>query len=280
MVVYMKKKPKLLKACVCYLVLALGAVSMLLPFVWMISTSLKTKSQVSAYPPVWIPNPVKWENYSQAISSFPFVRYTLNTLFVTVAVLIGTVLVSVCAGYAFARMRFKFRNQLFLIVLATMMVPGQVTMIPIFKLVKDLGWMNSYLALIVPSLCSAFSIFLMRQFFLSLPKELEAAAMVDGCTPIRTLFSIFVPLSKPAIATISVLTFMGTWNSFLWPMLLISDKNKQMISVGLLQFQGMFATNYELLMAATFLSLLPIFIIYFFAQDYFIEGIATSGMKG
>lgn len=263
-----------------YFFLALGGVTMVLPFIWMISTSLKTKKQLTAYPPVWVPNPIRWENYTEAIGSFPFLQYTLNTLFVTAAVLVGTVFISLCAGYAFARINFKFRDQLFLVILATMMIPGQVTMIPIFKLVKDLGWMNSYLALIIPSLCSGFSIFLMRQFFLSLPKELESAAMVDGCGPFRTLWSIFVPLSKPAIATVSVLSFMGTWNSFLWPLLLISDKNKQMITVGLLQFQGAFSTSYELLMAAAFLSLLPVFLIYFFAQDYFIEGIATSGMKG
>lgn len=270
----------ILKKTAVYILLALGGVTMLLPFVWMISTSLKTKTQVVAYPPVWVPDPVRWENYAEAVGSFPFIQYTLNTLFVTVAVLIGTVAISLCAGYAFARIHFKFRNQLFMVILATMMIPGQVTMILVFKLVKDLGWMNSYLALIIPSLCSGFSIFLMRQFFLSLPKELEAAAMVDGCGQLRTLWSIFVPLSKPAIATVSVLSFMGTWNSFLWPLLLISDKSKQMITVGLLQFQGAFSTSYELLMAAAFLSLLPIFLIYFFAQDYFIEGIATSGMKG
>lgn len=275
-----KIKHKKLNHLFVYLVLILGGITMLVPFVWMISTSLKTKSQVFAYPPVWIPDPIMWGNYPEATLSFPFLRYTLNTAVVTVAVLVGTVLISLLAGYAFARVRFRFRNQLFLVILATMMVPGQVTMIPIFKLVKDIGWMNSYWALIIPSLCSGFSIFLMRQFFLSLPRELEDAAMVDGCSPLRTLFSIFVPLAKPAIATVSVLTFMSTWNSFLWPLLLISDKSKQLITVGLLQFQGMFATRYELLMAAAFLSLLPVFLIYFFAQDYFIEGIATSGLKG
>ena len=263
-----------------YVILSIGSITMLIPFIWMISTSLKTKSQVFEYPPVWIPDPIQWTNYPEALKSFPFIQYTFNTAFVTACILIGTILVSVCAGYAFARMHFKFRDQLFLVILATMMVPGQVTMIPIFKLVKDFGWMDSYTALIIPSLCSGFSIFLMRQFFLTLPKELEDAAMVDGCSPLKTLFSVFIPLAKPAIATISVLTFMGSWNSFLWPLLLISTKSKQLITVGLLQFQGMYGTKYELLMAAAFLSLIPVFIVYFFAQDYFIEGIATTGVKG
>ena len=263
-----------------YFLLILGSISMLLPFLWMISSSLKSKTEVFQFPPKWIPEEFHWENYPRAVASFPFLQYTFNTAFVTIAVVIGTVIIALLAGYAFARVRFRYRDQLFLVVLAMMMVPGQVTMIPIFKLVKTLGWINSYNALIIPSLCSPFAIFLMRQFFLTLPRDLEDAAMVDGSSTLRTIFSIFVPLAKPAVATVSVLTFMSIWNSFLWPLLLITDKNKQLLTVGLLQFQGMYSTNYHLLMAATFLSLIPVFLVYLFAQDYFIEGIAATGVKG
>ncbi|NOU88701.1 ABC transporter permease subunit [Paenibacillus sp. LMG 31460] len=253
---------------------------MVVPFVWMLSTSLKDNSLIFSFPPKWIPDQIKWRNYQEAAASFPYYQYFWNTFYITALTIAGVLLTSALAGYAFARMQFPLRNQLFLVVLSIMMIPGQVIMIPIFLLVKDLGWMDSHLSLIVPSLVSPFGIFLMRQFYLSMPKELEDAASIDGCNPIRTFFSIFLPLSKPALATISVFTFMGTWNSFLWPLLLISTKSKQLLTVGLLQFQNMYATQYNLLMAATLLVLLPVFLVYMFAQRYFVEGIAVSGVKG
>ncbi|WP_246358603.1 carbohydrate ABC transporter permease [Paenibacillus phytorum] len=263
-----------------YVVLIAFGILMVVPFVWMLSTSLKDNSLIFSFPPKWIPDPIKWRNYQEAASSFPYYQYFWNTFYITALTIAGVLLTSALAGYAFARMQFPLRNQLFLVVLSIMMIPGQVIMIPIFLLVKDLGWMDSHLSLIVPSLVSPFGIFLMRQFYLSMPKELEDAASIDGCNPIRTFFSIFLPLSKPALATISVFTFIGTWNSFLWPLLLISTKSKQILTVGLLQFQNMYATQYNLLMAATLLVLLPVFLVYMFAQRYFVEGIAGSGVKG
>lgn len=263
-----------------YVVLIAFGILMVVPFVWMLSTSLKDNSLIFSFPPKWIPDPIKWRNYQEAASSFPYYQYFWNTFYITALTIAGVLFTSALAGYAFARMQFPLRNQLFLVVLSIMMIPGQVIMIPIFLLVKDLGWMDSHLSLIVPSLVSPFGIFLMRQFYLSMPKELEDAASIDGCNPIRTFFSIFLPLSKPALATISVFTFIGTWNSFLWPLLLISTKSKQLLTVGLLQFQNMYATQYNLLMAATLLVLLPVFLVYMFAQRYFVEGIAGSGVKG
>ena len=263
-----------------HLILIAGSVLMATPFVWMISTSLKRQSEVFAYPPRWIPDPIHWSNYSKALEAFPFWRYTLNTVYISVFITLGVMLTSSMAGYAFARMRFSGRDHLFLLILAVMMVPGQVTMIPVFLIVKSLGWMDSHLALIIPSLASPFGIFLLRQFYLTLPRDLEDAAYIDGCGPFRVYWQIFVPLSKPALATLGIFTFMGAWNSFLWPLILISSDRKKVLTVGLLTFQNMFTTRYNLLMAAALLATLPILIAYIFAQRYFIEGIALTGIKG
>jgi len=264
----------------CYLVLALGAVLMLMPFAWMLSTSLKTKSALVIYPPQWIPKPIMWENYERAISSFPFFQYLWNNVKISGLVVLGTLVTSSLAGYAFARMRFKGRDALFLVILAMMMIPSQVTMIPVFLLVRDLGMIDSHSSLIIPTLVSPLNIFIMRQYFLTLPRDLDDAAYVDGSMPLRTFSTIFLPLAAPPLAAISVLTFVGVWNSFIWPLILISDKSKHMMSVGLLIFQNQYITEYHLMMAATLLSLLPVFTVYLFTQRYFVEGIAISGLKG
>jgi multiple sugar transport system permease protein len=263
-----------------YLILSAGAVTMLLPFVWMVSTSLKGKKSLNMFPPQWIPDPVVWENYPKAISSFPFFQYFLNNVKITGLIVLGTLITSALAGYAFARMRFRFRDALFIVILAVMMIPGQVTMIPVFLLVRDLGMMDTHSALIIPSLVSPFGIFILRQYFLTLPKDLEDAAYIDGCAPLRIFAQIMLPLAAPAMAAVTVLTFMGTWNSFMWPLLLISTKSKLMLAVGLLQFQNQYGGEFNLMMAATLLCLAPIMILYIFTQRYFVEGIAISGIKG
>lgn len=267
------------KRIITYLILILGALAMVMPFLWMLSTSLKTRPNVFLYPPQWIPHPARIRNYYDAMESFPFFRYFFNTMFIAITIAIGTVAICSLAGYAFARMKFFGCNYLFLIVLAVMMVPGQVTMIPTFLLVKNLGWIDSYKSLIIPSLASPFFIFLMRQFYLSLPRELEEAAYIDGCNPLRTFYSIFLPNSTPAFVSTGILSILGSWNSFIWPLILISTKEKQVLTVGLLTFQNQYATKFELLMAASVLSMLPVFIAYVFGQRYFIEGISTSGIK-
>lgn len=263
-----------------YLALTLGAVAMMVPFVWMASTSLKEKSQLLVYPPVWIPDPICWENYAKAVKAFPFLQYLFNNIKITALIVLGVALTSTLAGYAFARMRFRARDALFLVILAVMMIPGQVTMIPVFLLVRDLGMIDSHSSLIVPSLVSPFGIFLMRQYFLTLPRDLEDAAYIDGCLPLRVFAQIFLPLAQPAIAALCVLTFMSTWNSFIWPLILISTKSKQMLSVGLLQFQSQYSADNHLMMAAALLSLSPMMLLYLFTQRYFVEGIAVSGVKG
>lgn len=263
-----------------YFVLLIGSVLMLVPFVWMLSTSLKAKSALLIYPPEWIPRPIMWENYKTAIKSFPFFQYLYNNIKICALIVLGTLVTSSLAGFAFARMRFRMRSALFLVILAMMMIPSQVTMIPVFLLVRDLGMINSHSALIIPSLVSPLNIFIMRQYFLTLPRDLEDAAYVDGCMPLVTFARIFLPLAAPAMAAISVLTFVGAWNSFIWPLILISDKSKQMMSVGLLNFKNQYSADHHLMMAATLLSICPVLALYLFTQRYFVEGIAVSGMKG
>jgi ABC-type glycerol-3-phosphate transport system permease component len=263
-----------------YLLLSSGAAAMVLPFVWMLSTSLKAKKLLNLYPPQWIPNPAAWENYPKAIGSFPFFQYLWNNIKITSLILLGTLCTSALAGYAFSRMRFRFRDPLFIVILAVMMIPGQVTMIPVFLLIRDLGMIDTHSALVIPSLVSPFGIFILRQYFLTLPKDLEDAAYIDGCTPPRVFAQIMLPLAAPALAALTVLTFMGTWNSFIWPLLLISTKSKYMLTVGLLQFQNQYGNEYNLMMAATLLCLAPVMILYIFTQRYFVEGIAFSGIKG
>lgn len=232
------------------------------------------------YPPQWIPHPAVWKNYPDAIASFPFFQYLWNNTKITGLIVLGTLITSALAGYAFTRMRFRFRDALFIVILAVMMIPGQVTMIPVFLLVRDLGMMDSHGALIIPSFVSPFGIFILRQYFLTLPKDLEDAAYIDGCAPPRIFAQIMVPLEGPAFVAVTVLTFMGVWNSFLWPLLLISAKSKQVIAVGLLQFQNQYGGECNLMMAATLLRLAPIMILYMFTRRYFVEGIAISGIKG
>ena len=263
-----------------YLLLSAGAFTMVLPFVWMLSTSLKSRRLINMYPPQWIPNPVAWDNYPRAIAAFPFFQYLLNNVKITTAIIAGILLTSSLAGYAFSRMRFPFRDALFIVILAAIMIPGQVTMIPVFLLVRDLGWIDSHASLIIPSLVSPLGIFIMRQYFLTIPRDLEDAAYIEGCSPLVVYAKIMLPLAAPALAALTVISFMGTWNSFMWPLILISTKSKQMLTVGLLQFMTQYNTEYNLLMAATLLSLAPIMIIYMFTQRYFVEGLALSGIKG
>ena len=253
---------------------------MVLPFLWMLSTSLRARRLITIYPPQWIPNPIAWENYPRAIEAFPFFQYFLNNVKITSLIIAGVLLTSSLAGYAFSRMRFPFRDALFIAILAAIMIPGQVTMIPVFLLVRDLGWIDSHAALIIPSLVSPFGIFILRQYFLTIPRDLEDAAYIDGCNPLWVYMKIMLPLAAPALAALTVINFMGTWNAFMWPLILISTRSKQMLTVGLLQFMNQYNNEYNLLMAATLMCLAPIMIVYMFTQRYFVEGIAISGIKG
>jgi multiple sugar transport system permease protein len=263
-----------------YLVLLAGAAIMLLPFVWMVSTSLKAPADIFVYPPQWLPNPVRWSNYADVLRVLPFGRYVLNTTLVATSVTALHLLVSSLAAYAFARLRFPGRNRLFLAYLATLMVPGQVTLIPNFLIVKYLGWIDTYQALIVPQAFSAFGTFLLRQFFLTIPRELEDAARIDGASALGVYWRIILPLSGPALATLGVFTFTAQWNNFLWPLIVINDDQLRTLTVGLRALVGQFTVQYQLLMAGSVIALLPMLVVFLLAQRFFVRGIALTGLAG
>ena len=262
-----------------HLVLLPLALIMLAPMVWMLLTSIQTLRETQHFPPI-MPSGVRWQNYQQVLELSRFPRWFLNSLIVTVVVVLSNLLICSLAGYAFARIKFFGREAVFVLVLATMMIPFQVIMIPTFLIVKKLGLIDSLGALIVPNLAGAFGIFLLRQFFRTLPVELEEAARIDGASRIGVLFKIVLPLSGPVLATLAVVTFLWTWNDFLWPLITIYSESNMTIQLGLLTFQGAHKTNTNLLMAANVMSIAPVLVLFFVLQRYFIRGIATTGLKG
>ncbi len=270
------------KKAIVYLYLTLLAVVFLLPFFWMLSTSLKGSEQIFTYPPRWIPKPLHWQNYRDVLTTMPFLRYLFNTTFITVMSIIGVVLSSSLVAYAFARLRWKGRDSLFLFIIGTMMLPAQVTMVPVFVLYKHIGWLDSFKPLVVPLFFGggAFNIFLMRQFFLTIPQELSDAARIDGCSEFRIYWSIILPLSKPAVATIAILVFMMQWNDFLGPLIFLSSKSKGTLALGLAMLVGQHTTEYGMLMAASVLLLIPVVVIFFLFQRYFVQGLMMTGIKG
>jgi len=269
---------------IAHLLLIAGGFVMMLPFLWMISTSLKTPAQAYIFPPKWIPNPIDWSTYPRALTRLPFHRYFINTMIITIAAMSGTLITATLAGYAFARLRFPGRETLFLVCLSTMMLPHIVTMIPTFIIFKYLGWINTFLPLTVPAWFGggAFNIFLARQFFRTLPMELDEAARIDGASSWRIWTTIILPLSQPLLATIGVFSFVFHWNDFLGPLIYLNDESLFTISLGLTRFQQLM--HIELVwndaMAASVATTLPIIILFFFAQRYFMQGIVMSGMAG
>ncbi len=263
-----------------HLVLIPIAVVMLIPMVWMLVTSLETLNETRHFPPVLLPHSLAPGNYAAVLQQAPFARWFVNTMIVTVATVAGNLLFCSLAGYAFARIKFFGREVVFILLLATLMIPFQVVMIPTFIIVKDLGMINTLNALIVPNLANAFGVFLLRQFFRTLPVELEEAARIDGASRLSVLFKIVLPLSGPVLATLAVITFLWTWNDFLWPLITIYSPNNMTLQLGLTTFQGTHQTATNLLMAANVMSMLPVLLLFFLAQRYFIRGIATSGLKG
>lgn len=263
-----------------HVLLLFGSMAMLLPFAWMLSTSLKAPPDIFTYPPTWIPDPVVWQNYVKTVQSIPFGRYYFNSLFVAVSVTVLQILTASLAAFAFARLRFWGRDVLFLLYLATLMIPFQVTMIPNFILIRYLGWYDTLKALIFPTAFSAFSVFLLRQYFLGMPLELDEAARMDGASSFRIWWQIILPLSGPVLAALTIFVFLGSWNSFLWPLVITNSDATRTIPVGLAAFQSQFNTDWNLLMAGSVIALLPVLIIYIFAQKRFVEGITLSGMGG
>ena len=263
-----------------HLILILGSVFMLLPFVWMLSTSFKSFSQSILIPPIWIPRPAHPETYIQAWNAAPFGIYFFNSFFVAITCVVGEVLLSIFAAYAFARMNFFGKNVLFVALLGTLMIPGEVLLIPNYVTLAQLHWINTYYALIVPWLTSVFAIFLLRQQFLTIPGELFDAARIDGAGHTRFLWQVMVPLSRPAIVTVALFKFIGSWNAFLWVLLVTNTPNMRTVPVGLTAFATEAGEHYNLWMAAATLALIPVVLLFLAAQKQFVEGIARTGLKG
>lgn len=277
-----KKKQKRLHKIIIYLLLLGVSVILLAPLFWMVFTSLKPMNEVVQFPPSFFPEDIQWSNYTETIQAFPFFRYAGNTLFITFFVVLGNVLSNSFIAYGFAKIAFPGKNLLFSLVLATMMVPGFVTMIPQYILFTKIGWVGTYLPLIVPSFFgSAFNIFLMRQFYLSINDELIEAAQMDGANHLYIWSHLMVPLTKPALITIGITSFNGAWNDFLGPLLYIHEESKYTLQIGLQSFQSQSATQWNYLMAGATLVMIPTILLFFFAQKYFIEGMdLTGGTKG
>jgi multiple sugar transport system permease protein len=256
------------------------ALLMLMPFVWMLSTSLKSAGAVFEYPPSFIPNPFRWDNYTRLFEVLPFARFFANSVFVAVSVTILTVASSSMAAYAFARLRFPGRDALFLGYLGTLMIPAQVVIIPNFILLRTLGWIDTYPALILPAAFSAFGTFLLRQYFLTIPGELEDAAVVDGASHWQIFTQVILPLSGPALSALAIFTFLFNWNSFLYPLVVTNSTKMSTLTVGLNTLQGQYNTAWTLLMAGSVLALLPVLTVFIFAQRYFIRGITMTGIGG
>ncbi len=254
------------------------------PLLWMLSTSLKTDPQVYTVPPIWFPNPVRLINYPEALSSRPFGTYTFNTLRYALGAVAGALISNTLVAYGFARIRWPGRDIFFIICLSTMMIPFQVRMIPLYLTFKNLGWLNTYLPLIVPTFLgvNAYYTFLLRQFFLTIPSELSDAARVDGCTELGILIRIILPLAKPALAVIGLLQFMFAWDNYIGPLIYLNSENLYPIALGLQQFRTMFQEElmWPYMMAASTATAAPVIILYFFVQRTFVEGISITGLKG
>ncbi|KUK03198.1 MAG: Monosaccharide-transporting ATPase [Thermotoga sp. 50_64] len=275
-----KRKSSWLQEIAVHGFLFIMAAIMILPFLWMISTSFKTPAEIFVLPPRWIPKEPALENYRELFASINFGRPFMNTVIVASSITFLSLLISSMAGYAFAKFRFKGRDKLFFLILATLMVPGQMTMIPVFLLLRQLGLLNTYAGLILPGVASAFNIFFMRQFIMTIPNELIEAAKMDGARESFIFFRIILPLSKPALTTIAIFTFTGSWNSFLWPLIIAQDERMYTLPVAVSVLAGQYGENLGIQMAGSCVVITPILVFFLFAQRYFIKGIALTGLKG
>jgi multiple sugar transport system permease protein len=264
-------------------ILMLGALVIMIPFYWMIATALKAQGNLYLYPPQWIPDPIVWNNFREVWDAVPFATFTRNTAIIVTLVMIGTLLSCSFSAYGFARLRAPGRDAIFIVVLATLMLPTAVTLVPTYIAFNKLGWINSILPLVVPSFFGVpFYIFLLRQFYLSIPKEIEESARVDGANSFRIWWDLMLPLTKPALATVAVFTFFATYNDFFGPLIYLNSESKQTIAVGLSYFTGSrnVGPQMHLLMAMTLMATIPSLIVFIFAQRYFVQSIVTTGLKG
>jgi multiple sugar transport system permease protein len=267
-----------------YIALAAGAAMTLLPFVWLVRSALMQDAQMFVSPPQWIPDPFQWSNFTEALTAQPFGRYFLNTVVIAVISVLGTVLTCSIAAFSFSRLRWRGRNVVFAMLLSGVMLPYAVTLIPTFVMWQELGALNTIAPLTVPSWFAGagggvLNVFLLRQFFLTIPFELDEAAYIDGASPWRVFWMVVMPLSKPAIVVVTIFTFVGTWNDFLGPLLYLNDEEKYTLSIGLASFQSIYITQWGYLMAASAAVIAPIIALFFFLQRYFIEGVTLTGIK-
>ncbi len=262
------------------ILLSLVALLFLVPIIWMVLSALKPSAEVFTVPPTLFGSEVLFSNFAEAWNYLPFGRFILNTLFVAGVGTLITLVASTTAGYAFARLNFKFQGGLFILYLSTLIVPQEVIVIPMFLVMQQLHWVNSYQALILPWAFTAFGTFLLRQFFITIPRELEESAKIDGCGHLRILSSVIIPVAAPAIAVLAVFTFISYWNSFLWPLIIVNDTSKMTVPLGLELFLGQQGQRWELLMAAATISMVPTVILVLALQKYLVKGIALSGLGG
>lgn len=262
-------------------ILGATAVAVMLPYIWMVSTSLKGPGEIFAYPPIWIPQAWRFQNYVEAWNAAPFGRYFFNSAFVALAVTVGQLVTCSLAAFAFARIEFKGKNVMFALFLSTTMISTQVTLVPSYLVLKNLHWLDTYQALIVPFLANGFGVFMIRQYFMTIPRELEDAAKLDGCGRLRFLWQILLPLSKPVVASQALFAFMGNWNSYLWPLIVTTSDHMRTLQIGLRYFVSQEGgTQWGSFMAATVFVSFPIVVFYLFVQKSFVGGIATTGLKG
>ncbi len=260
-------------------ILLAGAVFVVVPFLWMFTTSLRTRAETYTNASI-IPTSWHWENYLQAWQAAPFSQYYINSIIMAAGIVTGHVVLDAFAAYAFARLRFPGRNAIFVVLLAALMIPAFVTIIPTYAIVANLGWIDTYAGLIVPRLADVFGIILLRQYFSTIPVELEEAARLDGCSRIGTFFRIIVPLAKPALATLAMFSFLFAWNDFLWPLLVTNTDESRTIQIGLQAFVGRYGTSWNYLMAGTLTATLPSMVVFMFFQRALVRGVASTGLKG
>ena len=275
-----KKVEKKIRIVGFYIVACLIAVIVLIPFLWMLSTSLKNKGALMQLPVKWIPKNPTLDSYAKVFSRFPFLRAIFNSLFITVSYTVITILSSSMAAFAFTKIKFPYADAVFKLYLASMMIPTQVTMIPLFVVMNRLGLINTYPSVILPSLFRAFAVFMLVQQMRGIPDDYMEAAELDGASLFRIYRTVILPLSKSSIATLTVTTFMESWNDYLWPLLMLNDKNKMTLTLALNSLNGQYGTEYNLLMAGSLISMIPIIIVYICAQKYFKEGLMAGGVKG
>ena len=273
------KRKQLIVKFVAHLGLLLGAITMLVPFIWMLSSSVKSLGEVFVFPPTLFGEKIVWENYTKISSRFDYLAYFLNSVKVSAWVVIFQVFTSATAGYVFAKLNFKGRDRIFTLYLATMMIPFHVTVITNFLQMSMYGLVNTLWSLMLPASVSAFGTFLMRQFFVTVPNELIEAAKIDGCNPFKTFLQICFPMAKPTIATLSIFCFMNVWNDYFTPLIYINDSRKYTLPLGLASMKGMYSTDWPVLMASSVISVLPVLIAFLFAQDAFVKGVMMTGMK-